>query len=155
MCLGSLPADEANFRAMVAAVNLFVSPKTNVEFVHILEELAEPFNADELSQVSPDLAIPVDGELAVAEAAAARKTGGKGAGLAVGAHSGRALGAFTLFDGLTLLDHQYACTRIILADLVSGENAAGTGADDDHIIGGTGRVGQGFLDNTEFMPFLL
>ncbi len=120
-----------------------------------MQDLAEFFNADELRQFAANLAILVDGEFAVAETAAARKTGGEGAGLAVGANPGLALGAFALLNGLALLDHQHARTRVILADLVSGKNAAGAGANDDHIIGGTGRKGHGFLDKSAIRTFLL
>ena len=130
-----------HFGAVVAAVNLLIGSKANVEVVHVRQDLAEFFNADVLRQFAADLAILVDGELAIAEAAAARKTGGEGAGLAVGAGSGLALGAFALLDGLALLDHQHARARVILADLVSGEDAAGTCANDDHIIGGTWEIG--------------
>jgi hypothetical protein len=102
--------------------------------VYICQRLAELLQADILCQVAADLAIRIDGKLAIAETAPAGKTGGNGAGLAIDAGARLALGAFALFNGMPLFDHQYLRLGLNFTDLIRGEDAAGTGTDDDHII---------------------
>ena len=83
--LRSGPADGIDRRAVIFPVDARIRAKANVQLVHVSQRLAEFLQADVLRQVAADLAIRVDGELAVAEAAAAGETGGDGAGLAIDA----------------------------------------------------------------------
>ena len=128
------PADGIDRRAVILPVDACIRTEANIQLVHIRQRFTELLQANVLSQVTADLAISIDGKLAVAEAAPAGETGGNGTGLAIDAGACLALGAFALFNGMPLFDHQYLRLGLNFADLIRGEDTAGTGTDDDHII---------------------